>query len=114
MAMNRNYASYTNENLMMEYIIQSTEKSHLGLATRSSLTKGLRNALSNTYVEGKNSINTDILSEGLHSYIRKNKLRGYAKKTMIANLEDAINFWNEDSIDGGTLLDILAPSQFIL
>ena len=30
---------------------------------------------------------------------------------MIANLEDAINFWNEDSIDGGTLLDILAPSQ---
>ena len=71
MATNRNYASYTNENLMMEYIIQSTEKSHLGLATRSSLTKGLRTALSNTYVEGKNSINTDILSEGLHSYIRK-------------------------------------------
>tara|TARA_Y100000289_G_scaffold53505_1_gene55510 strand:+ start:68 stop:409 length:342 start_codon:yes stop_codon:yes gene_type:complete len=111
MAMNRNYATYSNENLMAEYIIQSTEKSHLGLATRSSLTKGLRNALSNTYVEGKNSINTDILSEGIYSYIKKNRLRGYAKKTMIANLEDAINFWNEDSIGGGTLLDILAPSQ---
>ena len=111
MAMNRNYASYTNENLMMEYIIQSTEKSHLGLATRSSLTKGLRTALSKTYVEGKNSINTDSLSEDLRSYIRKNKLRGYKLKTLIANLEDAIKFWNEDSIDGGTLLDILAPSQ---
>ena len=109
--MNRNYASYTNENLMMEYIIQSTEKSHLGLATRSSLTKGLRTALSNTYVEGKNSINTDVLSEGIYTYIKRYSVQGLTKKTMIANLEDAINFWNEDSIDGGTLLDILAPSQ---
>ncbi len=111
MAMNRNYASFSNENLMMEYIIQSTERSHLGLATRSSLTKGLRSALSKTYVQDKNGIDTDVLSESLYSYIRKNKLQGYVRKTMIANLEDAIDFWNEDSINGGTLLDILAPSQ---
>jgi len=111
MAKNRNYATWSNENLMREYIIQSTENSDLGLATRSSLTKGLRNALSNTYVEGKNSINTDVLSEGIYTYIKRYSVQGLTKKTMIANLEDAINFWNEDSIDGGTLLDILAPSQ---